>query len=147
MFWAGLPLMAVAATLGLSGIGQAGSDFQRHALPFWLFVAGLVLAVVGAWSRERQRDGATGPAMTAAIPATAPATAAARAVTETGGLSRLQRPSMNPAAAMIPTVSPAIIAPGAAATQPEMMERIRAFETDNARLRAFLLDAKASIAR
>jgi hypothetical protein len=140
MFWAGLPLMAVAATLGLSGIGQAGSDLQRHALPFWLFVAGLVLAVVGAWSRERQRGGATVAAVTAAIPAAA--AAAARSV-ETGGLSRLQRPSMNPPAAVTPTVIP----PGAAATPPEMMERIRAFETDNARLRAFLLDAKASIAR
>jgi hypothetical protein len=64
--WAGAPLMAVSALMGVAGkaTGIATTDLGAYALPFWGFIAGLGLMIAGAMRIEKARPvrAATGSA-------------------------------------------------------------------------------------
>jgi hypothetical protein len=55
--WAGAPLMAVSALMGVAGkaTGIATTDLAAYALPFWGFIAGLGLLIAGAMRIEKAR--------------------------------------------------------------------------------------------
>jgi hypothetical protein len=55
--WAGAPLMAVSALMGVAGkaTGIATTDLGAYALPFWGFIAGLGLMIAGAMRIEKAR--------------------------------------------------------------------------------------------
>ena len=54
MILLGLPLVGGAVLLNRSVISDA-SDLQRYAFPFWLFMAGIILTLLGTWYREQKR--------------------------------------------------------------------------------------------
>jgi hypothetical protein len=154
MHWAilglGGALVAFAALLKLVG---GSSDLQQHALPFWSFATGIASLFLGGWHRDKAKVAPAGYAagVTATIgavsshaaAATSPVLPTAPAMLPVHNLSSLQRSSMNaaPASATTATMSPVGASPD------DIMARIRGLEAENDVLRAFLLEAKASISR
>jgi hypothetical protein len=134
MLWAGVPLMVLGALLGVGGL--VGSDsLWQHAVPFWMFVGGLGLALGGASMHERQVT--IGRPVSPAGAYAANYTAGPAPVSETfggtaaSGLSSLKRPAPRPALD----------------TAEAVHARITAIEAENKSLRDYLLAAKVSIAR
>jgi hypothetical protein len=134
MLWAGVPLMVLGGLLGAGGLLGSNSLWQ-YAVPFWMFVGGLVLALVGASLHERQAAAtrtvrhadvlAAGAAGPSSVVEPAPRTTAA------SSLSSLKRPA---SAAVLDT--------------PDAIQaRLHAVEAENKSLRDYLLAAKVSIAR
>jgi hypothetical protein len=158
---AGGAIVALAAVLRLAG---GAGDFQAHALPFWLFILGIVGLFAGGWIRDNAKVAAS-PAFRHAATSVGPtalAVAPQMAPPLTGGLSSnslsaLQRPAATaPAMNVQPMNVQAMAAAATAAAGPalaasvgasDIMARIHALETENNILRAFLLEAKSSIAR
>jgi hypothetical protein len=139
MLGLGGALIALAAMMKLTG---GSSDLQQHALPFWLFVAGLAGLFVGGWRRDNHRvalavgGGPVGYGLAAAgDAAAAPAMQPAATAALSSGLSSLQRPAVKYETSV------------GKLSEADVIERIRSLESDNARLRAFLLEANTSISR
>jgi hypothetical protein len=138
MLWAGVPLMVLGGLLGVGGL-LGSNNLWQYAVPFWMFVGGLVLALVGASQHERQnttRRGLSAEVLAgggANVNATMAAThAPAARTTAASSLSALKRPT----------------ASGAALVSPDAIQaRLQAIEAENKSLRDYLLAAKVSIAR
>jgi hypothetical protein len=146
MLGLGGALVALAAILKLTG---GASDLQQHAVPFWLFVAGLAGLFVGGWYRDNHRvalaggiagaggfsgagSSAVGHALASAGGA---ATAPAMQPAPLGGLSSLQRSPVKYDTSV------------GKLSEADVIERIRSLESENDRLRAFLVEANTSISR
>jgi hypothetical protein len=158
MFWAGVPLMAFAAMLALSGVsfgvGSGGTvvgsligDAQQYMAAFTMFVIGLVMTS-SATLFARRKISAPVP-VRALTPNLAPDQALmalalptrlspvqpanVRGVADAGGLSSLQRPSQKRSAAPV--------------SADAMLARVLDVESENARIRAHLHQAKATVSR
>ena len=155
MHWVLMGLGA-SAVVGAAMLRLAGgvSDFSAHAVPFWLFLIGLAGLFAGGWLRDKGRvahgqmaanhAGTAMSSSTSMAPAVAPTRAygdgptpvPASVAVAASGLSTLQR---SPMAAVVPAAMPL--------GSDDIMARIHGLETENNLLRAYLLDAKASIGR
>ena len=146
MLGLGGALIALAAILKLTG---GSSDLQQHAVPFWLFVAGLAGLFAGGWYRDNHRVARAGNIAGAANFSGAGSSAVGHGLASASGV------------AVAPTMQPSPLA-GLSSLQrstvkydtsvgklseADVIERIRSLESDNARLRAFLGEANTSIAR
>jgi uncharacterized membrane protein (Fun14 family) len=161
MFWAGVPLMAFAAMLALSGVsfgvGSGGivvgtliGDAQQYMAALTMFVIGLVLTssatlfarrkisvpvlvpdVVPALLPNRAQDQQL---MALALPERLSAVHLVSArPADAGGLSSLQRPSMKRSTAPV--------------SVDVLLARVLDVESENERIRAHLHQAKATVSR
>jgi hypothetical protein len=163
--------VALAAVLKLVG---GVSDFQQHALPFWLFIIGVSGLFAGGWFRDKAIGTVSHAAagLAASVATLAPAVAPQLAPAISGGLSSLQRHAAAvPTAALataaaptsmltIPTAPTGMLATAAAPTAmlatevasavmapADIMARIHALEAENNMLRAVLNEANSSVSR